>query len=529
MTEEKFDFVIVGSGFGGSVSALRLAEKGYRVAVLETGKRWRAEDFARSNWDVRRYLWMPLLRCFGPQRISLVKNLMVLRGTGVGGGSLIYANTLMQPKPAVFDDPSWPAGTDWDDELRPHYNTARRMLGVTTNRTHYAAEEALLKLGRELGVESTFHPTEVGIYFGEAGQTKPDPYFGGEGPARTGCTLCGGCMVGCRHGAKNSLDRNYLYLAEKRGVKVFPERSADRLVPQADGSYTIETKRSTSWFGLRGGETLRADRVVVAAGVMGTLEILMKNRDRYGTLPHVSPKLGETVRTNGESLLGATAVSGSANFSEGIAIGAAIHPDEVTKIEAVKYPSGSSFMRVMAVPLTGDGNYVTRPLKMVWSGVVRLPRFVKMLFIRDWAQSSVVLLVMQSIDTRMRFRWGRSIYRGFSEGLVGEPTKGFEVPSYMPIAQKAGHTLSQIIDGEAQNVMSEVLLKSPATAHVLGGAAIAMSSDSGVVDANHEVFGHRGLYVCDGSVIPSNLAVNPSLTITALAERFASRFPSKSK
>ncbi|MBS1983966.1 MAG: GMC family oxidoreductase [Bdellovibrionales bacterium] len=524
----EFDVVIVGSGFGGSVSAMRLAEKGYRVAVIETGKRWRAEDFAKSNWNLRRYLWFPLLRCFGPQRITLLKHLMLLHGSGVGGGSLIYANTLMKPLPDVFQDPEWPQGVDWNRELDPHFEQARYMLGVTSNPRLFESEQAIRVLGERMGVADTFHVTEVGIHFGEAGKTVPDPYFGGKGPARGGCTYCGGCMVGCRHNAKNTLDKNYLYFAEKAGAQIFPETTVTRLVPQADGGYVVETKSSTSWW-RRSGPTFRAPKVVLAAGVLGTTEILLRNRDDYGTLPKISPLLGEGVRTNGESLLAATSFRPHHNFSEGIAIGAAIHPDPVTKIEAVKYAAGSDFMRVLAVPLTPDGGIITRPLKMLRQCLYRFPRLLRLLWMGDWARSTVILLVMQSIDTRMRLGLGRSVLGFFRRGLVGGASGGKTIPSYLPIAQQAISLISAEYDAEPINLASEVLLKTPSTAHILGGCSMADGPDRGVIDARHEVFGHPGLYVCDGSVIPVNLAVNPSLTITALAERFAALFPPKNR
>lgn len=523
---ERYDFVVVGSGFGGSVSAMRLAEKGYRVAIIETGKRWADKDFAATNWDVKRYLWFPLLRCFGPQRISLLKNLMVLHGTGVGGGSLIYANTLMKPKADVFRDPSWPQSVDWASELAPHYATAERMLGVTTNPQLFEAEHVLKRIGEQLGVGESFHPTEVGIYFGEAGKTVPDPYFGGKGPERTGCTLCGGCMVGCRHGAKNTLEKNYLWFAEKAGARIFPELTVTRLTP-VDGGYRLETMRSTSLVPRRG-PSFEGARVILAAGVLGTHEILFRNRDELGTLPKVSGRLGYTVRTNGESLLGATAYNAKVNYSKGIAIGAAIHADGNTKLEAVKYPSGSSFMRLLTVPLTPDGTRLTRPLKLILQTARRLPHLLRLTFLRDWASNSVIVLTMQSIDTSMRLKLGRGVLTMFRSGVTGEPMEGSAPPpSYLPVAQQAAVLVGREIDGEPQNVASEVLLRAPATAHVLGGCAIASDSSKGVVGADHQVFGHPGLYVCDGSVIPSNLAVNPSLTITALAERFAAQFPSK--
>jgi cholesterol oxidase len=514
-----FDFVVIGSGFGGSVATMRLAQKGFSVALVEAGKRWHAGDFPKSNWNAFKYLWAPKLRCFGIQNITLLKGVMVLHGSGVGGGSLVYANTLMRPADGVFGDPAWGSTVDWRRELAPHYETARRMLGVTQNPAIEEGEEVLRRVSARMGAEDTFRPTEVGVFFGAPGVTVADPYFAGMGPARSGCTLCGGCMVGCRFGAKNTLDQNYLYFAEKWGAKIFPEMKARRILP-IDGGYEVETRSTTSWRS-RSGPRIRASRVVVCAGVLGTVELLLRNRDVYGTLPRISTRLGDLVRTNGESLLGATSFEAHRELSRGIAIGAAFHPNSLTKVEGVRYSSGSGAMRLLGVPLTPDGTALTRPLKMLWRMMQRLPRVLKLWRVTDWARSTVILLVMQSVDQHLRLRLGRSLLRRALFGLEGRPTDK-PVPSYLSIAQEASEILADELKGEPQNVISEVLLRTPATAHILGGCCIGTSPDNGVIDERHEVFGHPGLYVCDGSVVPGNLGVNPSLTITALAERFTS-------
>lgn len=520
--ENEYDFVIIGSGFGGSVSAMRLAEKGYRVAVLETGTRLRPQDFPKTNWNIRKFLWAPLIRCFGPQRITFLKGLMLLHGTGVGGGSLVYAATLMKPRKDVFKRPAWPAGTDWETELEPEFNKARQMLGVVKNPSLADADLVLQGVATEMGAHVSYHPTEVGIHFSDT--TGKDPYFAGKGPVRNPCTFCGGCMVGCREGAKNSLDFNYLYFAEKAGVLVFPETSATEIIPTNVG-YIIRSRKSTSWM-RKAGPTFKAHRVIVAAGVLGSVELLLRNRDQYGTLPQVSKTLGEGVRTNGESLLGASTFDSNRNFSKGIAIGSAFHPDSKTKIEAVRYPEGSDAMRLLGVPLTSAGSRFTRPLKLFVSGIWRFPRFIRLFLIRDWAKSSIILLVMQSTEERIPLQLRRSILYPFQKRLQRAP-KSAPLPSYLEVAQKAARILARQIKGEPQNVISEVVFSTPATAHILGGCTMATDSSLGVVDANHEVFGHKGLYICDGSVIPVNLGVNPSLTITALAERFTTQFPAK--
>jgi cholesterol oxidase len=447
---------------------------------------------------------------------------MLLHGSGVGGGSLVYGNTLMQPGAAIFDDPQWHPSVPWARELAPHYETAKKMLGVTTNPALFEGEEALRKVGERMGVGSTFHPTEVGVYFGKPHEKVSDPYFSGRGPERGGCIFCGGCLVGCRYLAKNTLDLNYLWFAERFGTRIFPETCVTRIVPLADGTYELETRSTTAWFRRRG-PRFRARRVVLAAGVLGSVELLLKNRDVHATLPNVSTRLGDFVRTNGESLLGATSFERHRDLSRGIAIGAAFHPNSLTKIEGVRYPTGSSAMRLMGVPLTPNGNFITRPLKMFVRMLTRLPATLRLLTVADWARSTLILLVMQTVDQHMRLRLGRSLLRPW-RALRGASTDK-PIPSYLPLAQEAAEILAEEIHGEPQNAVAEVLLRTPVTAHILGGCCIGTSPADGVIDVRHEVFGHPGLYVCDGSVIPGNLALNPSLTITALAERFAAAFP----
>lgn len=526
---EIYDFVVIGSGFGGSVSAMRLTQKGYRVAVLEAGKRYRANDFPKTNWDVRRYLWLPLLRCFGFQKISLVRGLMLLHGVGVGGGSLVYANTLMRPRADVFQDSGWPRGVDWEKELDPHFEEAKRMLGVVRNPVLDASEDALRKVAAAMNAEDSFHPTEVGVFFGEPEKKVADPYFSGAGPDRAGCNSCGGCLVGCRHLAKNTLDLNYLYFAEKWGARMSAETRAERIswTPSGEAGrvYRIETSRSTSWIPRKGPEYL-ARNVILASGVLGTLKLLFRNSQELQTLQIESHRLGQGVRVNGESLTGAVSVDARRDFSRGIAIGAAMHPNEYTKVESVRYPAGSGFMRLMAVPFAPEGSRLTRPLKMGVRALSRLSRTLRVLLVRDWARSSVILLAMQSIDQTLRLTYGRSWLTAWRKGIVGSKTDR-PIPSYLPLAQAAAEKLAQEIDGEPLNSAAEVLLGTPLTAHILGGCGLGLTPNDGVVSPSHEVFGCPGLYVVDGSTIPANLGVNPSLTIAALAERFSAGWPEK--
>jgi len=517
VSKAQYDFIIIGSGFGGSVAAMRLTQKGYRVAIIEKGRRYYAKDFAETNWDIKKFLWAPLLKCFGIQQITLLKGIMLFHGAGVGGGSLVYANTLMKPSDEVLNSTAWPAGRNWLQELNPHFEMARRMLGVNENKIHSEAEDLLLKLSKEMKAEHTFHKTEVAVYFGEAGLTKPDPYFSGAGPSRTGCIACGACMVGCRHNAKNTLDKNYLYFAEKWGAKIIPEMKVKKIIPDTNGGYSV-TARSVNGIFSAAEKTFTADKVILASGVIGSLELLFKNRDIFKTLPKVSSQLGETIRTNGESLCGVTTFDDKQDLSIGIAIGSAIHPDAVTKIEAVRYNSGSNLMKWLAVPVTANGNKLTRPLKLLKKIIFDYPHVSKLFKVKDWARQTVILLVMQSVDIQMKLKLGRSLLTLGRKSLVGTG----EFPSYLEVAQDATHKLAKIMKGEGQNASSEVLLGIPSTAHILGGCNLGT-----VVDHNHEVKGHPGLYVCDGSVIPANLGVNPSLTITALAERFTGQFEIK--
>lgn len=521
---QEFDFVIIGSGFGGSVAAMRLSQKGYSVAVIEKGKRYRPQDFAATNWNLRRFLWAPVIKCFGIQQITLLKGIMLLHGAGVGGGSLVYANTLMTPPDSIFKNPLWPAGTDWQNELKPFFKIAQKMLGVVTNKIESEAENLMQKLAKEMGVEKSYHLTEVAVFFGTPGKTEADPYFAGSGPERSGCTACGACMVGCREGAKNTLDKNYLYFAEKWGTLIFPELKVSKIIP-VEGGYAV-TAGSVNELIFKEEVRFRAKKVIVSSGVLGSIELLFKNRDVFKTLPAISGKLGEYVRTNGESLCGVTSLDTQQDLSRGIAIGSAIHPDAVTKIEPVRYNSGSSLMRLLAVPMTANGNRLLRPLKLVATVFSRLPRIIRLFFVKNWARQSVILLVMQTVDMHMKLKLGRSFLSLGRKALVAD-TQSAVFPSFLNVAQKATQKVAGMINGEPQNAASEVLLGIPATAHILGGCNMGSASDNAVINSQHEVFGYPGLFVCDGSVIPTNLGVNPSLTITALAERFACGFPIK--
>jgi cholesterol oxidase len=530
---ECFDHVIVGSGFGGSVSALRLTEKGYRVLVLERGKRFRDQDFAKSNWNVFKYLWFPFLRCFGILQISPFHDVLVLHGSGVGGGSLGYANVLMVPSDKLFAAPAWSHLADWKTILIPHYATAKRMLGVNPNPCLWPADFVMQDIAAELKMQGTFKPTDVGTFFGEAGKTVPDPYFKGEGPDRTGCKHCGGCMVGCRYGAKNTLVKNYLYLAEKWGTQVWPETEVRDVRPlppdQPDGARYELIYRSATAVATKPDRVVRARNVIFSAGALGTLRLLFRCRDVTQSLPKVSQQLGNMVRTNSEALLGSTARELKTNYSEGIAITSIFHADEVTTIEPVRYPAGSSLMRFLAGPLVeSGGRVITRFFKTAVQIFTRPRDFSKTHVRPGWAQRSTIILVMQTEDNRIRLRLGRSLFTAWRKNLVSRPDADHAIPGKIDIGHEVTRKFAARTNGIPLGSLNEGLLNIPMTAHILGGVPFGLSDQDGVIDLNCEIHNYPGLFVVDGSIMPANPGVNPSLTITALAEYAMSCVPEKS-
>lgn len=528
------DFVIVGSGFGGSVSALRLTEKGYRVRVLERGKRFRDEDFARTNWNVRKALWAPALRCFGILQISPFRDVFVLHGAGVGGGSLGYANVLMAPGDEMFQAPAWRHLADWKALLDPHYDTARRMLGVAVNPRTWPADILLKEIAAELGTADTWQSTPVGTFFGvpdEEGEEVPDPYFGGEGPARSGCIHCGGCMVGCRYNAKNTLVKNYLYLAEKWGAEVEAEAEVRDIVPlpagQPDGARYEVVYRSASALLFKGERRIRTRNVIAAAGALGTLRLLFRCRDVTASLPKISQRLGDLVRTNNESLLGVIARDDTSDFSQGIAITSIVHADPITTIEPVRYSAGSSMMRLLTGPIIDGGSGLSRLARSVWEVISRPADFARTHFRARWAQRTTIILAMQTDDTKLRFRFGRSFFTLFRRGLVSHPDPESGHPSAIEISRKVTRRFAEKINGIPAGSINESLLGIPMTAHILGGCPFGTSAADGVVGLDCQVHNYPGLYAIDGSIVPANPGVNPSLTITALAEYAMSRVPDK--
>ena len=530
--EELYDFVIVGSGFGGSVCAMRLAQRGHRVLVLERGRRFDDQDFARSTWDVRRYLWMPALRCFGILEITPFRDVWVLRGCGVGGGSLGYGNVLMEPSASLFAEPAWRRLGDWQSILAPHFATAKRMLGVTLNPRLSPADEVLRDIAAELGTADSFSPTPVGAFFGtpgEEGVTVPDPYFDGDGPERAGCTHCGACMVGCRHNAKNTLPKNYLYFAEQAGAVVRAEsevRDIRPLVVGADGArYEVEYRRSTA-FGGREATVVRAENVILSAGTLGTLNLLFRCRDVTHSLSRISPKLGESVRTNSEAILGSVSRGRSVDYSRGVAITSVVNVDAETTVEPVRYPAGSSAMRFLGGPMIDGGGVAARVFKSALHVLQHPIDFLRTHVMPGWAERTTVLLVMQTIDNRIRLRLGRGASTGFRRGLVSEAEPTAAVRSSSNVGWTVAKRFAARTNGIATGSVNEGLFGTPLTAHILGGCAMGVDATDGVVSVNCQVHGYPGLFVVDGSIMPANPGVNPSLTITALAEYAAERIAS---
>lgn len=534
-----YDVIVVGSGFGGSVTALRLTEKGYRVGVLEAGRRFTRDTLPRNSWDLRNYLWAPRLGMYGIQRIHLLGSVMVLAGAGVGGGSLNYANTLYVPPKPFFDDPQWGHITDWQGELSPHYDQARRMLGVRLNPTTTPSDVHLKAAAERMGVGDTFHLAPVGVFFGDGkdaaggvkaapGEQVPDPYFGGAGPARKACTECGECMTGCRHGAKNTLNENYLYLAEKAGAVVHPLTTVVSVTDDSRGGYAVATlptdeKKS-------GVRTLTARRVVLAAGTYGT-QTLLHRMKAGGQLPYLSDRLGELTRTNSEALVGARTddrryrrATGEAkvDFTRGVAITSSIHPDENTHVEPVRYGKGSNSMGSLSILQVPYSEGSSRALGWL-ANAARHPLLVlRSISSRHWSERTIIALVMQSLDNSL------TTYlkpKGVGKGLLtARQGHGSPNPKQIRAATKSASAIAAEINGFAGSNVGE-LMGMPMTAHFLGGCPIGDSRDTGVIDPYHRLYGHPGISVVDGAAVSANLGVNPSLTITAQAERAMSYWP----
>jgi cholesterol oxidase len=521
------DWLIIGSGFGGSVSALRLSEKGYRVAVVEAGRRRADDEYAESTWDLRNFLWAPMLGLRGILELSPFKDIFIASGAGVGGGSTVYANTLYRAKPAFFTNPQWAGLRDWARELAPHYDTAERMLGAATVPYPSAGQSLLQEVAAEFGVASTFTRTPVGIFFGDPNREVPDPYFGGDGPPRTGCTRCGACMVGCRVGAKNTLLKNYLWFAERKGAVVIPDRRVTRIVPLGTGDgrdgYRVTTERPGAWFA-KDRRTVTARGVIVSAGALGTNRLLLEQKAR-GTLPRLSDRLGELVRTNSESILAISMPDDRGNPWFDVAISASIHPSDDTHIEFCTYGRKGDFMSLLLAPLTGNGTRLTRPV-MLLRAILRHPlRALRGLWPVGWSRRSLILLVMQTSDNAIAFRPVRRWLGGI--GLRTEQDRAKPNPTFIPVANAVAEWLERRTGGTAHSSVFEATMNIPTTAHILGGAPIGTDASTGVVDAKLRAFGYENLMIVDGSTMPANPGVNPSLSITALAEYAMAQVPAR--
>jgi cholesterol oxidase len=534
-TSKVYDFVIIGSGFGGSVSAMRLAQKGYSVLVLEKGKRFRDEDFAKTNWQAWKYIWLPALRCFGILQITPFKDVIVMHGAGVGGGSLGYANVLMRPSKKLFEHPAWNRYADWQKILEPHYATAEKMLGVTDNPCLWPSDDVVLEIARDIGSHESFQPTKVGVYFGANGNVSKntsDPYFNGEGPSRNECTQCGACLIGCRYNSKNTLEKNYIYFAERWGAQVWAETEVLNVIPsekdRADGArYTVHYRSCTAWLS-RPEKQVQARNVIFAAGCIGTLQLLFKCRDIHKSLPKISNQLGRMVRTNNESLMGSVAREDNIDYSKGIAITSIVFPAEGTALEPVHYPAGSSLMRFLSGPLIeGNGSLISR-LGMTLFRIISHPLdFLKSYILPRWAEHTTILLVMQTEDNHLYINLKRNRFNQVQDKLVSEMDPGYSISKGVEISHSVTKKFAKLTNGIPSGTINEALLNIPMTAHLLGGVPIGENDQGGVIDLNCQIFNYPGLYVVDGSIVPANPGVNPSLTITALAEYAMSRIPVK--
>ena len=518
---QDFDVVIIGSGFGGSVAALRLTEKGYKVAVIEAGRRFADKDFPKTSWRLSRFLYMPRLGLRGIQRIHILPDVLVLAGAGVGGGSLVYANTLYKPPASYFTDKQWNQITDWDDELSPWYDQASRMLGVASNPYFSPSDEAMKQVADQMGVGHTFKLAPLGVYFGDgSGVKSKDPFFGGVGPDRDGCLQCGSCMTGCRHNAKNTLPKNYLGLAEKAGAKVFPEHTVIKSEQLSDGSWQITARKSSAWFG--GVRKFTAAQVVVAAGTYNTQKLMHKMKSD-GTLPKISNALGKLSRTNSEALTGTIMPRGGVDYSKGSAITSSFFPDEHTHVEPVRYGKGSNFMGLLQTVMTDGTNIKKRRQQWLKQIITKPSLLLKIMDVRQWSERTVVALIMQNVDSSLTVRGKRGLlgWRLTSQNDSDTPNA-----TYIPAANEVARRIAENKGGIAGGHVGD-LVNAPFTAHFVGGCVIGATANDGVIDPYHRVWNYPTMHIVDGASVTANLGVNPSLTITAQAERAFSMWPNK--
>jgi len=519
--KQQYDYIIIGSGFGGAVSAFRLSEKGYTVLVIEKGKWYHSKDFAKTNWNLKKWLWFPFFRFFGIMKLTIFRHLAVLSGVGVGGGSLVYANTLPIPKKEFFNTGSWKNLDDWEKELQPYYQRALKMLGAQQNPKLFDGDLELKQLAKELGKEDCFERPDVGVYFGKKEKTVADPYFDGKGPDRAGCTFCGGCMTGCRYNAKNSLDKNYLYLAQKNGAIILAENEVYDVKPidakSGSTGYEVFTKSSTKIFTKKNSFT--SNGIIFSGGVLGTVKLLLKIKSK--SLPLLSGTLGDDIRSNNETLISVSKLDRNKDVSKGLAIGSLLHTDDNSHLEIVRYGEGSNFWKLFHLPYATGKNVFARVLKVLGSFFKSPLNYFKIYLVNNWSKSTVVLLFMQTLDSTLKFKVN-------SFGTMVSSIKSGKKPSpFIPESIKLTNKYSEITKGVETSFALETLVGIPSTAHILGGAVMGSDSSKGVINNNNEVFNYKNMFIIDGSMISANPGVNPSLTITAIAERAMDKIPEK--
>lgn len=510
-----YDYIIMGSGFGGSVSALRLSEKGYKVLVIEKGKWYNNKDFPQTNWNLRKWLWLPKFKLFGIMKMTYFRHVAILSGVGVGGGSLVYANTLPTPKRNFFTTGSWSDLEDWEKELAPYYKTASTMLGAVETPKFFDSDNRLKDLAKSIGKKEAYSPTEVAVFFGDENKTVKDPYFRGKGPDRKGCNYCGQCMTGCPHNAKNTLDKNYLYLAQQLGCEIIAEHEIKDIVSK-NGGYEVTYKKATSYWGKS--KKVTSKGIVLSGGVLGTTRLLMKLKEK--SLPNLSDRLGEMIRTNNEALIFSVTTDKKTDYTKGVAIGSIIDVDENTHLEPVRYGRKSGFWRLLMWPMVTETNFFKRVGKLLITPFLSPIKWFRTYTVRDFAKQSSILLFMQTIDSTLSFKknWLR----------IGTKVTDGENPSaFIPDAHRLAKKHAEITDAKNVVVLSETLTGIPSTAHILGGCVMGDDSSTGVIDKYNAVFGYENMYVCDGAMISANPGVNPSLTITAISERAMNHIPTK--
>jgi cholesterol oxidase len=514
MSALDYDYIVIGSGFGGSVSALRLSEKGYKVLVIEKGKWKSPSDFPKTNWNLRKWLWLPALGWYGIFKMTFFRHLSVISGVGVGGGSLVYANTLPKPKTKFYETGSWQGLADWEKELKPYYQIAYRMLGAAENPKFFDADKVL----QAVSTNQKFEATKVAVYFGDENQAVSDPYFNGAGPDRTGCNFCGQCMTGCPNNAKNTLDKNYLFLAQLNGTEILAEHFVTGIIPENDNTYTVQFRKTGKYFGRI--KHLRTKGIIISGGVLGTIPLLLKLKRT--TMPEISDMLGKDIRSNNEALIFVTTPDKKYDMSKGVAIGSILNISEYSHLEPVRYGKGSGFWRIGVLPLVTEKFWLKRLGKLLWEYLKSPVKWLKIYTVKDFAKQTTVLLYMQSLEGKLQLK---NHWYGVNTNIQD----GKSPSAFIPEAHELARKYARKINGKPMSFVLENLSGIPSTAHILGGAVIGKDKNSGVIDVNQQLFNYPGIYICDGSAISANPGVNPALTITAMTERVMAKIPAKNQ